>query len=280
MQTTETEIRDFWNANPCGEYDMGRPFDGEAFFHEYDAARYRAAPHILECLDAIDWRGKEVLEVGLGQGADSEQIIRRGAHWTGLDLTPESVRRVTMRLQGRGLPYRDIRCGSITSAPFPDRSFDIIFSHGVLHHIPDIAAVSRELARLLKPDGELIVMLYARWSINYAATLTARRALLVWRYLRGHTEGPWGVQVALARKMGLLRYLRTDNFLSRNTDGPENPHSRVYDRWSIRRDFPQFRLVRAYKHYLYPPPLPPKLLGLERLCGWHLWAHLKPQASE
>lgn len=270
------EIEAFWNAHPCGEASVDAEItDPERFFREYDAARYRAAPDILRCLDAIDWRDKEVLEVGLGQGADAEQIIRRGAHWTGLDLTPESVRRVLLRLTSRNLPFREVVQGSITAPPFRDHCFDIIFSHGVLHHIPDAAGVSRELARLLRPDGELIVMLYARWSVDYLATLTARRALLVWHYLRGQSEGGWGTQVATAHTMGLTNYLRTANFLSRNTDGPQNPHSRVYDRWTISKDFPQFRLTRAYKRYLYPPPLPPRLFGLEKLFGWHLWAHLR-----
>ena len=43
--------------------------------------------HILRRLDAIDFKGKQVLEIGLGQGADSEQIIRRGAIWSGIDMS-------------------------------------------------------------------------------------------------------------------------------------------------------------------------------------------------
>ena len=53
-----------------------------------------AGAHIPECLDRIDWQDKKVLEIGLGQGAESEQLIRRGARWSGLDLTEESVDRV------------------------------------------------------------------------------------------------------------------------------------------------------------------------------------------
>ncbi len=271
----EADIRDFWNAHPCGENEVSESTaDLERFFTAYDAARYRAAPHLLPTLDAIDWQGKQVLEIGLGQGADSEQLIRRGAVWSGLDITPEAVRRVRYRLTSRKLPFRDVVQGSITVAPFSDRSFDVIFSHGVLHHIPDVHAVSRECARLLKPGGALIVMLYARWSADYFLTLTARRALLLSHVLRGTMTGNWGIQVRIAKEMGLSRYLGTANMLNRNTDGPENPHTRVYDTASIRRDFPQFSLTRSYKRYLYPPPLPPRCLGLERLLGWHLWAHL------
>ena len=86
-----------------------------------------------------------MLEIGLGQGAESEQIIRRGARWSGLDLTRESVDRVAMRMTLRGLGYDDLRQGSALAIPWPDDSFDIVFSHGVLHHIPDIARAQSEI---------------------------------------------------------------------------------------------------------------------------------------
>jgi len=98
----ERDIEDFWNKYPCGEAQVGglqqHRGDYEEFFSAYDRFRYRKEAHILRCLDAIDFKGKHVLEIGLGQGADSEQIIKRGAIWSGLDLTPESVGRVQARL--------------------------------------------------------------------------------------------------------------------------------------------------------------------------------------
>lgn len=147
----EIDIREFWNAHPCGDACVDASFaaDYERFFQAYDAYRYRVEGHILECLDAIDWRGKDVLEVGLGQGADSEQIIRRDARWNGLDLTPEAVDRVSTRLTLRNLPFGKIREGSILSPPYDAHSFDIVFSHGVLHHVPDIRRASSQIARLL-----------------------------------------------------------------------------------------------------------------------------------
>ena len=92
----EAEIRAFWNADPCGDSQVGglrRQFAGDhlEFFERYDAYRYAHEGHILACLDAIDFQRKKVLEIGLGQGADSEQIVRRGARWSGIDLTAEST---------------------------------------------------------------------------------------------------------------------------------------------------------------------------------------------
>ena len=76
--------------------------------------------------------------------------------------------------------------------------------------------------------------------------------------------------------MGLLRYLRLDEFVHHNTDGPANPYALVYDRRRIERDFPSFRITRTYKRFMHAPPLPVHGLPGETVMGWHLWVHLTP----
>ena len=85
----EPEIKLHWQDNPVGENVFGRLYedfseDYEAFFDAYDKWRYKKEGHVLRALDKFDWRGKRVLEIGLGQGADSEQLIQRGACWSGV----------------------------------------------------------------------------------------------------------------------------------------------------------------------------------------------------
>ena len=278
----EPEIRAFWDANPCGEGlvpGQGFAADPGEFFTRYDAYRYRTEPHILSCLDAIEFSGKRTLEIGLGQGADSEQLIRRGALWSGLDLTPESVARVRLRLVTRRLPHESLAQGSALAIPFADASFDVVYSHGVLHHIPDILHAQEEIRRVLKPGGELVLMVYAKDSLNYLLSIALLRRLgLAALYavnLRG--DSAYAQHVRNARAVGLGRYLRLENFIHANTDGPQNPYSRVYDRAQLARDFPGFELVRSYKRFMHAPPLPVRRLPLGRLLGWHLWAHLRPR---
>ncbi len=278
----ESSIRTFWNSHPCGQDFVGGAEqyrqDYEAFFAAYDRFRYTKESHILDCLDQIDFRGKRVLEIGLGQGADAEQLIKRGALWSGLDLTPESVERVRTRFALRNLPYEHLRQGSVLEIPYPDHCFDIVFSHGVLHHVPDIVRAQQQIQRVLKPDGELIAMFYARYSLNYLLSIAVVRRLgLLGLCLTGSKPaGPYGQHVENARKAGIWRYLRLDNFIHANTDGPLNPYSKVYDLAAIRLDFPDFRVVRTYKRFMHAPPLPASKLPLERVLGWHLWAHLRP----
>jgi SAM-dependent methyltransferase len=283
----ESDVCEFWNAHPCGDHIVGGLHgefadDYERFFAAYDAWRYDQEGHIPACLDRFDFRDQRVLEIGLGQGAESEQLIRRSARWSGLDLTPESVERVRARLELRGLPYDNLREGSALDIPWPDGSFDVVFSHGVLHHIPDIRTAQAEIHRVLRPGGTLVAMLYARHSLNYQFSIrVVRRAILAMMYplrrtrllrdappiLRQHLEN--------AERAGLRRYLQIDAFTHRSTDGPLNPYARVYSPVEVEANFPNFELVEAFSRYMHAPPLPVHRLPAERWLGWHLWVRLQ-----
>jgi SAM-dependent methyltransferase len=282
----ERDIQSFWNSHPCGDHIVGglrSVFDHDyaRFFTAYDAWRYRQERHIPKCLDKIPWYGKTVLEIGLGQGAESEQIIRRGAHWSGLDLTRESIDRVRMRLAIRDLPYGQLRQGSALAIPWPENTFDLVFSHGVLHHIPDIRTAQDEIHRVLKPGGILVAMLYSRTSLNYQLSIKiVRRAILAAAYplrrsgflqsspmLRQHLDN--------AESAGLRNYLAIDNFTHRSTDGPRNPYARVYSRDQVRWELPSFDLIYSQSRYMHAPPLPVRWLPAQRWLGWHLWVYLR-----
>jgi SAM-dependent methyltransferase len=280
----ESEIKDFWQSHPCGADLVGDLEEDERqayadFFERYDAYRYGKEPHILKNLDRIDLDGKQVLEIGLGQGADSEQIARKGGIFSGVDLTDEAVKRTRMRFALKGLPFERIEQASALDLPFADGTFDIVFSHGVLHHIPEIKTAQREIARVLKPDGRLIAMLYAKWSLNYLLSIFAvRRAGLAALYASGAEPGGiYGDHLANARRAGLGNYLKMKNFINVSTDGPFNPYSKVYGMAEVREDFPNFEVVSADKHFMHAPPLPVGWLPLSGVLGWHLWVEMRPK---
>jgi ubiquinone/menaquinone biosynthesis C-methylase UbiE len=182
-------------------------------------------------------------------------------------------------LKLRGLKCGGIVNGSAVEMPFASGSFDIVFSHGVLHHIPEIKKAQSEIRRILKPDGELIVMLYAKNSLNYRLSIAfVRRLGLLGAYFFKPDAGELiGQHVRNAREKGLLNYLKMENFIHRNTDGALNPYSKVYDLREVKRDFPDFQIARSYQRFMHAPPLPVGKLGLEKFLGWHLWVHLKPR---
>jgi SAM-dependent methyltransferase len=287
----ERTVQEFWQEHACGDTQVGGLHerfgdDYEKFFSDYDRFRYRNERHLPACLDALNVAGKRVLEIGLGEGADSEQLIRRGAAWSGVDLTAESIERVGVRLALRNLPYEELRQGSVLRLPFADGSFDVVFSHGVLHHVPGIQQAQREIHRVLRPGGELVMMVYARWSLNYLVSIALiRRAALLAAYplawagiVKDTAErGMLAAHLRNAADGGLLRYLRLREFVHHNTDGPANPYALVYDRARLAREFPSFRVTRTYKRFMHAPPLPVHRLPGETIMGWHLWAHLAPR---
>jgi ubiquinone/menaquinone biosynthesis C-methylase UbiE len=275
----EKNIQQFWQDNPCGETLIDTDYHQDLkFFDDFDDMRYSSHCHLIGCLEKIDFSGKKVLEIGIGQGADAEQIVRGGGHYTGLDLTAEAVSRVKQRFALKKLPYDNVVQGSILDAPFEENSFDIVFSHGVLHHVPDINTAQREISRILKPNGLLVVMLYARHSLNYHLSIRLlRRIGLTVAYLSGRSfGGKLGRHVELAKESGLISYLRMENFIHRNTDGPDNPYALVYDLLDVARDFPLFRVEKQYKNFSHAPPLPVSKIPMSSLWGWHLWVHMRP----
>ena len=289
----EQAVQRFWEDHACGDTQVGglrERFHGDydKFFKDYDRFRYQNERHLPACIDALDITHKQVLEIGLGEGADSERLIRQGAYWSGVDLTAESIERVKIRLALRELPHRELRQGSVLDLPFADDSFDMVFSHGVLHHVPDVRQAQSEIYRVLRPGGELVIMVYARWSLNYLVSIALiRRAALLGAYPLARIgmvkpdppRGTLAAHLDNAKKTGLFRYLHLDEFVHHNTDGPDNPYAVVYDRRRVERDFPSFRVMRTYKRFMHAPPLPVHRLPGETLMGWHLWAHLEPLAD-
>ena len=286
----EQAIREFWQEHACGDAQIGglrEHFGGDydKFFAAYDQFRYRTERHLPACLDALPVADADVLEIGLGEGSDSERMIRRGARWSGVDITAESVDRVRTRLRQRGLPFAALHQGSVVDLPFADNSFDLVFSHGVLHHVPNIDIAQKEIHRVLRPDGELVIMVYARRSLNYLVSIgLIRRAILLAAYPLGRsgllkpgtTPALLTGHLANAKATGLRRYLRLEEFINHNTDGPANHYSKVYDTRRIAQDFGSFRVTRTYKRFMHAPPLPVHRLPGESVLGWHLWIHLRP----
>ncbi|MGN6679123.1 MAG: class I SAM-dependent methyltransferase [Streptosporangiaceae bacterium] len=288
----EQAIQRFWQDHACGDAQVGGLVerykgDYEEFFSDYDEFKYQVERHIPRCIEALNVNGKRVLEIGLGEGSESELLIRHGADWSGIDLTSESVDRVRARLELRSLPYSSLRQGSVLDLPFADNTFDVVFSHGVLHHVPDILLAQNEIHRVLRPGGELIMMLYARWSLNYIISIALiRRLALLSAYsmkrigLQLPGSGMIAAHIENARRLGLARYLSLSVFIHYNTDGPANPYAVVYDRRRIEQDFPAFAITGSYKRFMHAPPLPVHRLPGQALMGWHLWVHMRPTGAD
>ncbi len=123
-----------------------------------DAFHIRGRAATLELAEAagID-KTMHVLDVGSGIGGTSRCLAQKfGCRVTGIDLTEEYCRTAAMLSHRVGLDELvSYQQGDATKLPFPDASFDVVWSEHVAMNIPDKAALYREMFRVLKPGGTL-----------------------------------------------------------------------------------------------------------------------------
>ncbi|ODV13259.1 MAG: SAM-dependent methyltransferase [Rubrivivax sp. SCN 70-15] len=120
--------------------------------------RGRAATLELAQMARVD-ATKRVLDVGSGIGGTSRCLAREfGCRVSGIDLTDEYCNAAAMLSDRIGLAELvDYRQGDATSLPFPDASFDIVWSEHAAMNIPDKPRLYAEMHRVLKPGGTLAI---------------------------------------------------------------------------------------------------------------------------
>jgi ubiquinone/menaquinone biosynthesis C-methylase UbiE len=184
MSTADTkeEVRSFWTRTPCGSWDATAPEGTSEYFAQIEARRYELEPFIHRFAQFETARDESVLEIGVGLGTDHMQFARAGARLHGVDLTERGVELVRRRLALEGLTS-ELQTADAEQLPFPDNTFDYVYSWGVLHHTPDTPRAMREAIRVLRPGGRICVMVYSRHAwVSYGLWL--RHAPLSRRPLR------------------------------------------------------------------------------------------------
>jgi SAM-dependent methyltransferase len=140
------------------------------------------------------------LELGAGTGYFSLNLLQAGVigHATCTDISPGMVATLRANAEGLGLDV-DARVADAEALPFADASFDLVFGHAVLHHLPDLERAWREIHRVLRPGG---VAIFAGEPSRYGDRIAsvpkraASRLAPAWRELlrarpaaEGHQDG-------------------------------------------------------------------------------------------
>lgn len=146
---------------------------------------------LVKALGGLDGRAfGEALEIGSGTGYFSLNLVQLGviSRLTATDISPGMLTRLAATAESLGLEEVTTVAAEAERLPFEDQSFDLVFGHAVLHHIPDLDRAFAELRRVLRPGGMLA---FAGEPSRYGdrlAALPKRTATLLapaWRRLTG-----------------------------------------------------------------------------------------------
>jgi len=129
------------------------------------------------------------LEIGAGTGYFTLNLMRAGVigEAVATDISPRMLDALSASAGELGLSVRTAACEA-SSVPFDDSSFDLVFGHAVLHHLPDLAGAFREFRRVLRPGGAVAFCGEPSRYGDRIAALPKRGALAVaplWRALVG-----------------------------------------------------------------------------------------------
>jgi len=294
-------VRAFWNTEACGSHFVKAEKGSAEFYKQYCQFRYRVEWHIPLLVPFSETRGKTVLEIGCGNGADGTLFAQNGAVYTGVDLTEAAVASARRHFELLDLSGK-FQIENAEHLTFPDQSFDFVYSYGVLHHSADPQRAFAEVGRVLKPGGKAVLMVYHKHSFNYYVRILGyMRARVIARILRRASllskdrvvlkdelkgvrgnEGSsiWQVHYENFLKMG-WSYLAAKTFVHHATDGPECPFAYVYTRKSLSQAFSHFSAVRTcvahfpLRRYGISRWVPRRIENfLASWMGWYLFVHL------
>ena len=167
--------------------DDGKEFDWGRTSREY--ARYRDIyPEVFYSKIAergLCIKGQNVLDLGTGTGVVPRNMYRYGATWTGTDISAEQIEQAKLLAEEAGMDISFLAVPT-EELDFPDESFDVITACQCFWYF-DHEKVMPKLARLLKPEGKLVI-LYMAW-LPFEDKIAGESEKLILKYSPNWTGG-------------------------------------------------------------------------------------------
>ena len=257
------EVKAFWESHPLCVDGISYEPGSLAFYERHNVLRAmdEPLPFQMSTYEFDKFSGKALLDVGCGNGFVAVGYARFGAHVTAVDLTTKAVELTKQRFKVYGIDAdkggHHFLQANAESLPFADESFDVVTCYGVIHHTTDTARAIDEIFRVLKPGGQLRLMVYHRNSVIYRVKFPYWRVM--WREVRGKTQ-----QEMVNRVDGIL-----------------NPLGKVYSKAEVRELTHKFVghlfVTSPIQATDFPQPfiaaiIPMGVMGwLSRRFGWFLY---------
>lgn len=177
QQKIDLKNKDFWNEL-CGTHlanQLGINDDSPDSLKKFDDWYMNFYPYLYDFIPFAKLASKKVLEIGLGYGTIAQKLIENNADYYGLDISPGPVSMIQHRSNILNKKTHS-QIGSALNIPYSDQSFDYFISIGCLHHTGDLKKALTEVFRVLKQDGQAIIMLYnalsyRNWIKDFSNTL-------------------------------------------------------------------------------------------------------------
>ena len=133
-----------------------------------------------------DVAGQDVLDAACGTGRYALWLAQSGARVCGVDGSEAMLAEALMKREAVGLEV-DLRRGDLTALPCADASFDLVVCALALCHVADLGAVMRELARVLRPGGRLVISDFHPTALLLGWRTALRREEAVY-FIENHTH--------------------------------------------------------------------------------------------
>lgn len=182
-------------------------------------------------------RFARALEIGAGTGYFSLNLLLAGVveEAVATDISPGMLQTLERSASDLAVPIETAACDA-TELPFSDDSFDLVFGHAVLHHLPDLGAAFREFRRVLRPGGTVAFCGEPSYYGDRLSSWPKRGAHAVaplWRALvgagprpsNGNGHGAWGEEDRLEQVVDVHAFTPAD--LARGAHAAGFEHVRV-----------------------------------------------------
>lgn len=237
------KVRNFWETHVNNEYYTRFDRTSGEYFDDIARKRYAYHYHLPELFDRMGrGEGKKLLEIGCGIGIDTVSLAGRGFDVTAVDLTETAIEIARKRAADQGLVI-DYRTGNCEELAFPDDSFDVVYSFGVIHHTPGMAGAVREIRRVLKPGGIAYIMIYSKYSLVNFVHVAGRLPYESPKDLKDHCP-----------------------VVIRSTENEVRELFGEFSGLEVHSDYPFTYGMRFFSRFI--PVFAQR--GLGRLIGWHL----------